>query len=735
MARLAATACVFVAAWLRASVPAHAATGDASPSSAPLLACLEPIARTFHVRIVDHTGLTTAVPCAPSPLQLSLEQAMDRLLQPLGLNWRRLDDGTLEVIAAHAPSSMKLPPLDIEGEPVAEAQRPYNPVATPLVERATATTSLDKRWLETAPLLGFNQLSWYAPNVYGSGQSLAIRGTERDTDFFPALTVTFDGIELGTRLLDDELVPLQDVTNLTLARGPRTFESGEGSQAGAISLKTAAPTPEATESATLGAGNDGARNGAASWSGPLGTTDFGATIALDSHELPSFVRQVVVPKANIEKRDNYFGRIKLRYAPDSPLTAELAALGLSGDSSDRQVVVPTPAQLKHTSFDLFDRDSYAKDPVVAQTHARGAAGFVRYDKPDRWAIDAHASLTTISRDATELPFDTRWSDYELRRRLGLTASEHPAQDWTVVEGLEHDNMTTSFYTPVYAQQLSFSHFALSTESALLWAEHSWSSAWNIGLGIRWLHEESTAFASNVYRDTYRVPIPLSVVEWHPWVDQEFALSYGTGYRSGGNVDSTTTYPAERSQNLEFSWRAKWLGGSLHTTFSAFDGKIRDRFTYALSVYGAPLLARVRDRGLEFELTADLSDHWLLRAGVGSLSSRYSSYVYHYGDPTSQAPPQTSTFGIRYGRTQGWYGAADAYHAAAATYYNPDARLPAYDALSVRAGYRTRQWDAALVATNAFDAHFIERVQYSTANQFGYRLGDPRRIELLVKRTW
>jgi hypothetical protein len=705
-------------------------------SSAPLLACLEPIARTFHVRIVDHSGLATSVSCAPLPQQSTLERALDQLLQPHGLTWRRLDDGTLEVIAAHAPSSMQLPPLDIEGDPVADVQRPDNAIATPLIEHATAVTSLDKRWLDSAPLLGFNQLSWYAPNVYGSGQSLAIRGTERDTDFFPALTVTFDGIELGTRLLDDELVPLEDVTNLKLARGPRTFESGEGSQAGAISLKTAAPSPESTASVTLGAGNAGARNGAVLWSGPLGTTNLGATIALDTHELPSFVQQVVVPDANIETRDNYFGRMKLSYAPDSPLSAELAALALSGDSSDRQVVAPAPAQSTPTPFDPFERNSYAKDPVVAKTHARGAAGFVRYDQPDRWAIDAHASLTTISRDATELPVDTQWSDYELRRRLGLTVNEHPTPNWTILEGLEHDYVTTSFHTPVTAQLLRFNHFAISTDSALLWAEHSWST-WNVGLGVRGLHEKTTAFASGggVYHDTYDLPIPLSVVEWQPWVDHTFALSYGTGYRSGGNLDSTVTFAPERSQNLEFSWRALWLSGSLHTTLSAFDGKIHDRFSYVLGFDGEPLRASVRNRGLEFELTADLSDRWLLRAGIGSLNSHYSSSFFQYGDPTSQAPPQTATFGIRYGLAQGWYGAADAYHAAAATYYNPDARLPAYYALGVRAGYRSRHWDAALIATNTLDANYVERVQYSTANQFGYRLGDPRRIELLVKRTW
>ncbi|HSE11126.1 MAG TPA: hypothetical protein VLB69_00710, partial [Rudaea sp.] len=102
-------------------------------------------------------------------------------MKPNGLDWRRLDDGTVEVVAANRSAIVKLSALSIEGEPVAEPPRPDNPVATPLVARAMAFTAIDQRWLDSAPLLGFNQISWYAPNVYGSGQSLAIRGMERDT--------------------------------------------------------------------------------------------------------------------------------------------------------------------------------------------------------------------------------------------------------------------------------------------------------------------------------------------------------------------------------------------------------------------------------------------------------------------------------------------------------------------------------------------------------------------------
>jgi hypothetical protein len=525
---------------------------------------------------------------------------------------------------------------------------------------------------------------------------------------------------------------------LKLARGPRTFESGEDSQAGAISLKTAAPALEPTASVALGVGNLGTLNEEISWSGPLWGTGLAATIALDEHELPNFVRQVAVPEANVEKRHNDFGRIKLRYTPDSGLTAELSALALSGDSSDREVVAPNPApgQPAPAPFDLFDRNSYATDPVVAQTYARGAAGFVRYEEPDRWAIDAQASVTSISRDSTEYPSDVQWTDDELRRRLGVTFSDHPAQDWTILAAIEDDHAATSFYTPISASQIIFGYFATSTDSASMWVEHSWSSTWNTGLGVRWQYEQTTVSTSSELSYGYHLPIPLAVVEWHPWTDQTFALSYGTGYRSGGQVNSgIITYSPERSENLEISWRAQWLGGSLHTSLSAFDGESHDIFTYELtSAVGNPILASVRDRGLEFELDDDLSDSWRLRAGVGALSSRYSSLAYLNGDPTSEAPPQTATFGVRYGLAKGWYGALDAYHAAAAQYYNPNGRLPSYDALSFRVGYRSPNWETALIMANALDAKFVERIEVSAANQFGYRLGDPRRIELLFKRA-
>jgi len=736
-ARLAVAQRLSAAFLLLITAPSPATPTDAS---AHLLACLEPIARTFHERIVDASGHARPLTCVALERNETLQQAMDRQLRPNGLTWHRLADGTLEVIAANAASSLQLPPLEIEADPLPVVQRPDSPVSTPLIERATASTMLDRRWLDSAPLLGFNQISQYAPNVYGSGQSLAIRGTERNEDAFPALSITYDGIDLGTRLLDDELVPLDDVTNLDIARGPRSFVSTGESQAGVIALKTADPSADPAARVMLGAGTPGVREGSVWWSGPLGAPGLNAAIAFDTRASNGLIRQLTVPAANVDERRNDFAHFKMSYAPESftGLTAQLAAIALSGDSSDRDVVAPRGSGgAPPPPFDPFQHDSYATFPVLAKTRARGGAGFVHYESAQEWVVDAHASLTTILRDATELPDQQHWTDRELWRRLGLTASAHPASGWTMVGGLEHSEVTIASFTPIPAAVPLRSHYVTATDSASLWLEHSWAGTWNAGLGVRWVNE-SKSYKPNIDAElTSRLPIPLAVVEWRPRGDQAFSLSYGTGYRNGGPLPGAPMVP-ERSENFELAWRARWFDGTLRTALSAFAGEIRDRFTYyRVDGSGNPLLGRVRDRGLEFELDADLSDYWKLRAGIGVLNSRYSALVYRYGETTSEAPPHTATLGIRYGLAHGWYAAMDAYRAASAQLElssNPSLRVPAYDVANFRIGYRSPHWDSALIATNTFGASYIERVQANTANP-GYRLGDPRRVELRVKWTW
>ena len=743
MARLALPRRLSAAVFLVTTALITAALAPATPANASahaLLSCLEPIAQTFHERIVDASGQARPVACVRLERNETLRQAMDRQLRPNGLAWHRLADGTLEVIAADAASSLQLPALEIEADPLPVVQRPDTPVSTPLIEHATASTTLDRRWLDSAPLLGFNQISQFAPNVYGSGQSLAIRGTERNDDAFPALSVTYDGIDLGTRLLDDELVPLDDVTNLDIARGPRSFVSTGESQAGAIALKTADPSADPTASVRLGAGTLGARDGSVSWSGPLWAPGLNATIAFYTRQSDGLIRQLAVPAANVDERSNDFAHFKLSYAPESPsgLSAQLTAIALSGDSSDRDVVArrrsgggqPPP-------FDPFQRDSYSAYPVLAQTRARGGAGFVRYESAQDWAVDAHASITTILRDATELPDQQHWTDRELWRRLGLTASAHPASDWTIVGGLERSDVTTASFTPIPPAGPLRTHYVTVTDSASLWIEHSWAGIWTAGLGVRWV-EESKSYKPVIDAEfTSRLPIPLAVVEWRPRHDQAFSLSYGTGYRNGGPLSGSPIVP-ERSENFELAWRGQWFDGALHTALAAFAGEIRDRFTYyQLDNTGQPLLGRVRDRGVEFELDSDLSDYWKLRAGVGVLSSRYSAIAYRYGETTSEAPPHTATLGIRYGLAHGWYAAMDAYRAAGVQLElssNPTLRVPAYDVANFRIGYRSSHWEGALIATNAFGANYVERVQANLAN-LGYRLGDPRRVELRVKWIW
>lgn len=737
-------------------------TNVAADESPTLLSCLEHIADAAHVRIIDSSNRAGALSCGPERQTRSLDASLDALLKQTGLTWRTLPDGTIEIVAA-VDDTLALRPLDIEGDPVDVPRVPQMQSPTPLIDRVLTTTTLDQRWLDTAPLMGFNQIGQYAPNVYGTGQSLAIRGIERDVDYLTALIVRFDGIDLGTRLLDDELVPMHDVTELTIARGPRSFETGGGTEAGAIYLSTAAPSADPTTRLMAGVGTRGEWHSAASWSGPLGTPDLGATIAVERHELPQFINEILVPQASAGKRDGESERLKIVFTPESMpgLTAQLAMLQLSGDSSDRWIQTRVSDGAPVSQFDPYARDSYDASPTVAQTHARGEAAFVRKETTNGLVVDIHGSNTAIERDSNQLPVTANpaIADHEDRRRIGIDL-RYPFGDWTVATGAEqsNDDLRSDY---VYPRSYTFtaidSRNQIDTRSAFVWIEHHWSSEWSAGLGVRNVRDDvfqsEAAFDGLVVsasRYTKSIGIPLALVEWSPMPDQTFSLTSGGGYRDGGIAlypPQLVVYKPENEQETEFTWRARWSAAT-KTTLTVFNNDIRDRYTFnpSLPAGSTDSDGRATLRGAEFEVESQIASLWLLRAGIGVLDTTYRTFAHGdvdlSGKPTPAAPSRTAVLGVRYGAQTGWYGAADAYHAEAAEsgpYEFPQLHRPPYSLLNLRAGFRTGPWDASLIVSNALDAHYVDRAELfptlSEASLVRYRLGDPRRTEFRMTWTW
>ncbi len=714
----------------------------------PLLGCLEHLAAAANVRIIDRDNRAATTNCHALRADLTLDQALDRLLQPLRWQWRRLEDGTIEIFAT-ASAALDLPELTIEGAPLPEVERPGGPAPTVLAEQASALTRLGREWLETAPWLGFNQIGRYAPNVYGTGQGLSIRGMERDSDYLTSLSITLDGIDLGTRLLDDELVPLDDVVRLDLARGPRSFEAGRASAAGAIRLVTAPPAAEPTLRTTVGVSDQGAWRESLSWSGPLTDSGLGATTLVERHAVPDFLQQRYAPEADIHHRLNGSARLKLRYEASDTRgpTAELAILNISGDSSDRWIE-PTWISTPGTPF---GRDSYAEHPVLAHTHALGTAATLRYPATDALTLEMHGAYTSIQRDGNAYPSTARTeANLENRRRAGASIQARPEESWVLAAGLDVASAMMRERNYYDGPRYASTNFYAQTWSAWTWLEHAWGHAWNAGLGLRWLTERTHSGPTysdpemESLQDTSinRLPVPLGVIEWRPWPGHVLSLSHGRGYRSGGNYDLGKTYGAEDDRSSELSWRAGWLGGNLTTRATLFDSAAYDRFAWS-----ATHRAQASTRGVEFEMEVVPSPMWRLRGGFGLLDSRYIRLQFGSRDlsdkRTPGSPSRTATLGLRAGYATGWYMAADAYHASAAETGQlnaPRLRRQAYTLLDVGVGYRMTAWDTSLTVTNALDENYIDRAEefvpgMATGVRARFRLGDPRRIEWRVSRSW
>ncbi|HEX6834483.1 MAG TPA: TonB-dependent receptor, partial [Rudaea sp.] len=490
----------------------------------------------------------------------------------------------------------------------------------------------------------------------------------------------------------------------------------------------------------------------------------GATVLVERRAAPDFIEQRAVPAANTNGRTDADVRLKLNYLPDAipELSAGLSALVLSGDSTERWVEPPLSGVASApVRFDPFDRQSYSPDPVAAWTHARGEAGFVRYDDGDAMTVDLRASATKIDRSGEQLPaLSTTNQQTEERDRASADVKRRFDSGWTFVAGAEGAVVRTSedFLTQQQTSRFeSGNRFTTRTSSAWVWAEHPLGERWNAGIGLRWLRErvEQTSTVETQSCDanlparcaetqirvsgdtTDRIPIPLATLEWRPSPDHTLQLTQTNGYRSGGLVTPQVLYKPEQDRTTEAGWTAQWLGGALRTTTTIFQDEIDDRYTF-FSLDNNYSKGRARVRGAEFEADAELSPLWHVRSGLGLLDARYIHYNTGAGDEAGNtlpsAPHRTGVLGLRFGADRQWYGSLDAYYAAP-TELDLFLRTPVPDywLVNLRAGYRTAHWDAALFVLNAFNARYIDRVdtivRVSPSPPIErYRLGDPRQFE-------
>ena len=730
-----------------------------------MLGCLEQLALLANVPIVDRSDRVPAAQCTPARKRTTLAQALDNLLAPAGLAWRRRDDGAIEIVAAAPSQHLHLSELTIEDTPLPSAApvTAASPPVTLMAHEAMSITRVESERLADSPFLSLNQIGRYAPNVYASGASLAIRGQERDLDQFSGLAVRLDGIDLGTSLIEGDMVPVDALATLELQRGPRSFERGGSATAGALDLYTGAPAETPTLRLGTGIGNEGALRGSVSWSGRFGDSESGLRVAAERRVLPDYVHEKFVTEANREDRavDNAF--VKLNLVPEflPGFSLEWALLGVSGDDPALYTAAgefPFPLD--------EDRISYSRETARTQTHAYGSALSLQYALDD-WTFRLNANSTIAQQKGLWLGSGFGPSgDWNVERRRAVGSSAQYRLDrWLFAAGAEISAVSFADLDALWVAGFrrigdSRQDMDFRTRSAWLWGEYTFEAPFSVGVGLRQVRETATQNFLSVscsvpegiprpgicadrdstleFAESGRVdsstPVPLIVGTWQIDEDQRLSLSHGRGIRSSAGVRAEFIQPAERDDSTQLGWQTRWWQDRLGIRASLFHTLIRERFHYVTNHVGA----RGRIYGAELEMDLRLHRLWRATLGLGRLSAHYDYYRYRNENPTPRlpgAPRQTVLFGLRFGDGDGWYGALDAYHASQAEStldINPGNRRPAYSLLDFRIGYRLPYADFSLAVTNALDELYLDRVDFrynDRRQETRYRLGDPRRVEM------
>jgi hypothetical protein len=762
------------------ALPAFSVTAYAAEpiriNASPLTQCLGQIAQATGARFIVSENLTKTLPaCRNVENAQSIAKALDAIVDGTNVRWQQRDDGVFMLAAQTSFEQAQLAPLYIEASSgsVAESETEKN-VPLPSVEQWRSKTHYDASELAVKPVFQFNQLSRLAPNVYSNGESLSIRGVPRDNNYFTGNTVFYDGIDVGTLLLDNNLLAVQDLESLSYARGGNALLQGSGAAGGAIYLTTPNPVPKWGGSVSTSLGQRNANSNSLTITRPI--LDFGLSgrLYLGQSEDPRFVRNVVISEISGSTDTRQRANAKLLFEPEfwPGFTLGMTSFYIGGDAPDRFV-----ARRSQESLDsIFDEISFDNTAMNWNISAIGQGLNARYVTDRGVEIAALASNSRIGN--SEMHQSEGRGNEERRQRFQTTLSVPFADYWKAYLGFERQQVKDEQWAQSqYLPQRPFTSEGFNQRrtnglrmgNTSLVAELSYDSGalWQASIGARSVEEDVYFFLSqySVYesrppvlelpyatRARYSKVLPVASVAFNFNNHHTLSLKYDQAYRMGGGGHNYITgYQPEQLQTIELGWHGKWFDERIQTQLNVFETDWNKRTsidgTIGSSIH-VPLETQIR--GAEFQVQAQLNDLWSMRAGLGWLDSTYRQGVFategHILDlaglRAADAPRFTVSAGVIGQLGSGWYVAADAYHASSAVSavmygrHESSAVLPVrpgYSVVDARLGWRGKTLDVSINASNVFDAKYIDH--YDDLKPFSRFIGEPRQIDFRLSWQW
>ncbi len=595
--------------------------------------------------------------------------------------------------------------------------------------------------------------------IRGIGELEQYEGAPNPSVGFLIDDIDFSGI--GT------VATLFDMESVEVLRGPQGSRYGANALAGLIYLRSTVPSADRDGRLQLTLGGDDTRTAGAAFGGALNDDESAFyRFSMYHHESNGFRDNPYLQREDTNGRDETAVRLRLRFAPNSDLDINVAALYTDIDNG----------------YDAFALDNgYTVLSDKPGEDAQESAGLsLRFD----WRAPASGTLTSITSFADsqiDFGFDADWGnddswdpvtyDYvSLTDRERQTLSQEfrfITDTWLVgvyalrlSEELARTDLG-DYYDPFYdfADSLDY-RFDSDFESLSLAAFGQ--ADWELGARSRLTAGVRIEHRSTDYTDTDGLSADPGETLWGGELSLQHDLSeeimgyvsLSRGYKAGGfNLGPVPPgfreFGEEALWSLEAGMKSSLADGRVRLNVAGFFS-LRDDQQVRISEQLNPndpasfVFFTINDAeggeasGVEADVRWFATDTLELYASLGVLRSRLGAS----GRDLAHAPRYTLAAGAAYRHARGFFARLDV-NASDAFYFDVshDQKSTSYELLHARVGYEGEAWRAYLWGRNLTDEYYAVRGFFFGNEPPDFppalytRAGDPRHVGLTVERRF
>lgn len=701
-------------------------------------------------------------------------RALALLLQGSDLDYRFADASTVTLMAAsHKSEPLRLESIRVTGELQERS----------LQESQSSVSTLTQDVIDSSNITSLEEIFQRTPNVSGifSGEGFAIRGVpDRGIgsglgDTSATTAVYIDGAVQSINGGINGILSTWDLQQVEVFRGPQTTAQGRSALAGSVIIRSRNPEYEWGLRARISAGEDGNRQYATAFGGPLIEDTLAFRIAADLTDTDGFTRfengEVSDDDIGRDKRELYRG--KLLFEPNDAFSALLTLVRSDAERGSDMVTGTRPfSGTRNTVVDISDTEvtSHVLELTYTTSEQMTFTATTSYTDLQRELFPIAATLMATGTTTTGLAEDkTLTQELRLaydsgdarRATLGVYYADLQEESARLVTG------TQGPFSIVFNDGFdnSFENFAVFGE-----VEFDVSQYWTLLVGGRYDREDSdrTEFASSdITPDTPALPdgstrfsgassfdalLPKLAAIYHINDDLSVSLTVQRAYRPGGadirtDTNAAIEFDPEYTWNYDLALRSLWQGGSLFANVNLF---YIDYTDMQLRFSPDPALPFVRfiDNageaeiyGLELETGYQVSEKFRVYGSLAWTETEFGDFQFQGLDLSGREFPYAANISVSFGGTYRWSSGISLTldNIYTGDYYSSlvderNSQVSSHFLTNLRAGFERDNWAVYGYIANLFDkAYLTDRFQDplvpadSNAN-----LGQPRTAGVILE---